>query len=150
MELNNLFQIRVTGVLIENQKLLVVKQKVSPKRSWSLPGGRLERGETIEQGMIREMEEETGLKTEVIKLLYLCDKQDIEPPLLHITFLLKKIGGAFRMPSNEHDSNPISDIKMIDVEDIVDYGFSKRFKEIVKNSFPNSGSYVGHKSFIGL
>ena len=150
MELNNLFQIRVTGVLIENQRLLVVKQKVSSNRNWSLPGGRLERGETLEQGIIREMEEETGLKTEVIKLLYICDKPEISPPLLHLTFLLKKVKGVLRLPSNEYDSNPISDIKMVKIEDIVAYGFTERFKEIVKNSFPNSGNYVGHKSSIGL
>lgn len=35
-EQNTLFQIRVTGILIENDKILLVKQKVSSMRTWSL------------------------------------------------------------------------------------------------------------------
>ncbi len=67
------FNIRVTGILIEDDKILLVKQKVSDKRNWSLPGGKLERGETLEQALIREMNEETGFDVDIIKLLYVCD-----------------------------------------------------------------------------
>ena len=55
---NTMFQIRVTGVLIEDGKILLVKQRVSDERYWSLPGGRLEHSETIENALIREMGEE--------------------------------------------------------------------------------------------
>ena len=82
------FNIRVTGIFIENEKILLVKQKVSDKRNWSLPGGKLEQGETIEQGIIREMREETGLDVEIIRLLYLCDVSASNNTLLHISFLL--------------------------------------------------------------
>lgn len=44
------FQIRVTGVLVENGTILLVKQRLSKDRAWSLPGGRLEQGETMEEG----------------------------------------------------------------------------------------------------
>lgn len=40
--MSNNFQIRVTGILIHQGKILIVKQKLSDKRLWSLPGGRLE------------------------------------------------------------------------------------------------------------
>ena len=89
----NLFQIRVTGLIVEEDKILLVKQKVSSKRCWSLPGGRLEKGETLEEGVTREIKEETGLKTKIVKLLYICDKTDSEVPLIHITFLLERIEG---------------------------------------------------------
>lgn len=39
--MNHLLQVRVTGILIEKENLLIVKQKVSD-RNWSLPGGRVE------------------------------------------------------------------------------------------------------------
>lgn len=37
----NLFKIRVTGVLTEDGKILLVNQRVTPNRVWSLPGGTL-------------------------------------------------------------------------------------------------------------
>jgi ADP-ribose pyrophosphatase YjhB (NUDIX family) len=147
---NTLFQIRLTGVLIEDEKILLVNQKVSRDRSWSLPGGRFEHGETLEQGIIREMYEETGLSVRVKKLLYICEKPDAVPPLLHITFELERVGGEIKLPTNEFDENPIHDVRMVDVGDLTDYGFTEYFRDIVIHGFPDSGSYKGLKSEIGL
>lgn len=47
----------------------------------------------LEEAMVREMREETGLEVKIKKLLYVCDKPDASPSLLHITFLLEKITG---------------------------------------------------------
>ncbi|HEU5140067.1 MAG TPA: NUDIX hydrolase [Bacillales bacterium] len=146
----NLFQIRATGVLIENGEILLVKQKVSEERSWSLPGGRVEHGETVEEAVIREVREETGLEAEVVKLLYVCEKLSVRPPVLHITFLLRKIGGKLTLPSNEFDENPISEVRMVPVSQLHDYHFSEKFMKIVQNGFPGAGSYQGDKSSIGL
>lgn len=143
-------QARVTGVLVEDGRILIVKQKVSDARAWSLPGGRAEKGETIEAGMRREMVEETGLKTRVMKLLYLCEKPEADPPVLHITFLLERVSGEIRLPSNEHDHNPIHDVRMVPIDDLPSYGFSERFMDLVRSGFPDAGSYKGHKSNIGL
>lgn len=145
-----LLQVRVTGIVIENGHILLVKQKVTSGRGWSLPGGRVEQGETLEAAVTREMEEETGLSTGVIKLLYLCDKPDATPSLLHITFLLHRIGGSLRLPSNEFDRNPISEVAMVPVEQLVLYGFSEKFMRLVQDGFPEAGSYQGLKSNIGL
>ena len=147
---NNLFQIRVTGLLIENGKILLVNQKVSPNRSWSLPGGRLEQGETLEQGIVRELFEETGLNVKVVKLLYICEKINVVSPLLHITFLLERVSGEIKLPTNEFDENPIHDVKFIDINELTNYGFSELFQDIVKKEFPNAGNYMGLKSAIGL
>jgi len=67
---------RVTGVLAEGNRILLLKQDVtkSSSRKWSLPGGTLEAGETIECCPIREMKEETGLDVEIGDLLYICDR----------------------------------------------------------------------------
>lgn len=148
--MNDLFQVRVAGVLIEQDKILLVNQKVSSDRCWSLPGGRLERDEKLEDGVVRELFEETGLNTSVIKLLYICDKPDSIPPLLHIPFLVERVSGEITLPSNEFDSNPIHDVRMVHVDELIDYGFSIQFRDIVKSEFENSGRYVGLKSNIGL
>lgn len=144
------FNIRVTGVLIEDNKILLVKQNVSDKRNWSLPGGKLEQGETIEQGIIREMKEETGLDVEIIRLLYLCDVSASNNTLLHITFLLKRVAGDIELPSNEFESNPIYDVEFVPVSELSKYGFSERFTALAKNGFSDSGIYAGDKSNIGL
>ena len=150
MNQDYIFNIRVTGILIENNKILLVKQKVNDKRNWSLPGGRLEHGETLKQGMLREMKEETGLDVEIVRMLYLCDVKASENTILHITFLLRKIGGEIKLPSNEFDENTIRDVKFVPVSELTDCGFSKEFVEIINNEFPNAGNYMGDKVNIGL
>jgi len=147
---NTLFQIRVTGLLIQGGEILLVNQKVSPNRMWSLPGGRLEQGETLEEGIVRELFEETGLNVKVVKLLYICDKTDAIPPLLHITFMLEKVCGEIKLPTNEFDENTIYDVKMVDIDELTNYGFTELFRDIVKREFPNAGNYMGLKSAIGL
>lgn len=144
------FNIRVTGILIEDEKLLLVKQKVSDKRNWSLPGGKLEQGETIEQGIIREMKEETGLDVEIIRLLYLCDVSASNNTLLHISFLLKRVAGNIELPTNEFESNPIYDVEFIPISDLLDYGFSEKFLKLAENKFSDAGIYAGDKLNIGL
>lgn len=140
-------QVRVTGVLIEDNEILIVKQNISDNRSWSLPGGRLEQGESIDLCITREMKEETGLDVAVQKLLYICETN---PSTLHITLLLKKIGGEIRLPTNEFDENPIYDVKMARIADLKDYDFTAKFIELAKYNFPGSGSYMGSKKNIGL
>ena len=149
-EAKTLFQVRVTGVLIEDGGILLVKQKVSAERPWSLPGGRLEAGETLEEGVVREVHEETGLWTRVVGLLYICDTKALNPALLHVTFRLARVGGSLRLPSNEFDLNPIHDVKMVDLRELALYGFSQKFSALAQADFPDAGSYMGFKEAIGL
>ena len=146
---NILFQIRVTGILIEYGALLLVKQ-YHADRSWSLPGGRAEAGERLEQAITREMAEETGLLVRVDKLLYVCDKPDSSPPLLHVTFELTRIGGELRLPTNEYDANPIGDVRFVPCQQLEEYGFTRTFADLVRAGFPTAGNYMGLKGNIGL
>ena len=144
------FQVRVTGVLINEQnQILIVKQRLSEVRQWSLPGGRLEHGESMEQAVIREFYEETGLIAEVRQLLYLCDVTPMNK-IIHVTFLLKYVSGEIILPGHEYDENPISDVKFVDINNLAEYGFSNRFIDSVKNNFQDRGHYMGNKSNIGL
>ncbi|PHE95977.1 DNA mismatch repair protein MutT [Bacillus wiedmannii] len=147
--MESVMQVRVTGILIEDEKVLLVKQKVA-NRNWSLPGGRVENGETLEEAMIREMREETGLEVKIKKLLYVCDKPDASPSLLHITFLLERIEGEITLPSNEFDHNPIQDVQMVPIKDLSQYGFSETFLTLISEGFARAGSYQGLKQNIGL
>jgi 8-oxo-dGTP diphosphatase len=52
----------VSAVVIDGAKVLLVRRGHEPlKGEWSLPGGALELGETLQQGVVREVLEETGL-----------------------------------------------------------------------------------------
>lgn len=150
MNQDYIFNIRITGILIENNEILLVKQKLSDKRNWSLPGGRLERGETLSQGLIREMKEETGLDVEIVRMLYVCDVASSSNTILHITFLIKRVGGEIELPSNEFDENPIHDVKFVPVSELAQYGFSEKFMQVINDGFSNAGNYVGDKTNIGL
>jgi len=143
-------QVRLTGVLVEDESILIVEQRVSAARRWSLPGGKLQRGETLQGGMVREMREETGLETEIVKLLYVCERPDTQPPLIHLSFLLRRTGGELRLPSNKLEQNPIHDVRMVPTCDLPHYGFTRAFTEIVQQGFPGAGGYVGPKESIGL
>lgn len=150
MNQDYIFNIRITGILIENNEILLVQQKLSDKRNWSLPGGRLERGETLSQGLIREMKEETGLDVEIVRMLYVCDVASSSNTILHITFLIKRTGGEIELPSNEFDENPIHDVKFVPVSELAQYGFSEKFMQVINDGFSNAGNYVGDKTNIGL
>lgn len=145
-----IFNVRVTGILVENSQMLIVKQKLSEAREWSLPGGRLERGETLAWALKREFKEETGLDVQVEKLLYLCDVDASSRTILHITFLVTRTGGEIILPTNEYDENPIHDVKFVPIDELTDYGFSELFVQLAKQGFPKQGNYMGDKINIGL
>lgn len=53
----------VGGVVVHDGRLLLVRRGQEPGRGlWSVPGGRLEPGETVAEGCAREVLEETGLR----------------------------------------------------------------------------------------
>ncbi|MFA7253244.1 MAG: NUDIX hydrolase [Patescibacteria group bacterium] len=51
-------RVSVCGVAIREGKILLIKAPDFPE--WEIPGGKIEEGETLEQGLRREMLEETG------------------------------------------------------------------------------------------
>jgi ADP-ribose pyrophosphatase YjhB (NUDIX family) len=83
--------VRAAVILLEDNRMLLIKQYVTPTRGWSMPGGHLEPQETIEQCLIREWKEETGLEVKIKELLYVTDRfRGSDTHVVHFTFLLER------------------------------------------------------------
>lgn len=55
-------------------KVLLIRRAKPPKQNeWSLPGGRLEWGETVRAAALRELREETGIEAELLGLIDVVD-----------------------------------------------------------------------------
>ena len=143
--------VRATAVLIEDGQILLVQQRVDDRRSWSLPGGTLESGETLGDCLVREVREETGLDVTLDRLLYICDRLDTARHVVHVTFAVCRVGGQVRIGAEpEPDAQPIRDVRFVPVDDLCDYGFSACFRDLARAGFPTSGTYQGPVSNIGL
>ena len=65
----------VGGVVISEGRTLLIRRGSAPlKGEWSIPGGLLEVGETLEQGVARELGEETGLEVRVVELIEVFER----------------------------------------------------------------------------
>jgi 8-oxo-dGTP diphosphatase len=62
-------QLAVSAAIFRNGKVLLVRRARSPAKGfYSLPGGRVEFGESLHQALSREIDEETGLEIEITGL----------------------------------------------------------------------------------
>lgn len=87
----NTFRIRVTGLLIEDDKILLLEQNTSG-RKYSIPGGGVEVNETLEQAMIREFKEETGLTIKPNRILFITEyDKDLNTHVIEIAFTVSRV-----------------------------------------------------------
>lgn len=65
----------IGAVIIHEGRVLLVKRGNAPMQGeWSLPGGALETGETLVEGVRREVLEETGLLVEPVTMIEVFDR----------------------------------------------------------------------------
>lgn len=67
--------VAVGAVIVDGGRVLLVRRGTEPlKDHWSLPGGALELGESLTEGVVREVREETGLIVQPAELIELLDR----------------------------------------------------------------------------
>ncbi len=99
------------GAIIEDNKGRILLVKHVPARAgfwqgkWICPGGKLELGETIEEGIKREVKEETNLDIELMRRLIPFDRivkegNETRLHVIYIDYVAKLIGGVLRPDSD--------------------------------------------------
>jgi len=102
--------IGVGAVVVDQGRVLLVQRGHEPsKGKWSLPGGMLELGESLTQGVAREVKEETGLNVEAIELVELIDRihkesgpsgQSVRYHYVIADYLCRVLGGTLQAASD--------------------------------------------------
>lgn len=126
--------ITADGILIKNQQILLVKRKNQPfKGKWALPGGFVEYGEKTEDTVIREVLEETGLKTKINQLAGVYSDPDRDPRghIITVAYILDIIGGELVA------GDDASDVKFFNVKELPDLSFdhSKIINEVLQRFY---------------
>ena len=101
----------IGAVILDAGKVVLIHRKYEPLAGrWSLPGGTLELGETLETGIARELLEETGLEVEVgpvievFDRILLDDQQRVRYHFVLIDYLCRPVGGILRAGSDVDDA----------------------------------------------
>ena len=97
----------IGGIIVHEGRVVLVKRRFAPLAGeWSIPGGAVETGETLEACLIREMAEETGFTVEVGPVVEVLDRitRDDEGKVLYhfvlIDYLCWPVGGELRAGSD--------------------------------------------------
>ena len=97
----------VDGIIKKEGKILLIERKNPPfKGMYAIPGGFVEYGETVENAVIREIEEETGLKTEIKRLVGVYSDPDRDPRghTVSSVYHLNPFGGKLKEGSDAVDA----------------------------------------------
>lgn len=93
------FMVGVSGVVVNDQGyILLLRHRYWPAGSWGLPGGYANRGETLEETLVREIKEETGYLVEPQSLLQLTSGYKLR---LEVSFTARLVGGSLTLDQRE-------------------------------------------------
>ncbi len=86
------FRLAVSAVIFDQGKVLLAHRRDIDW--WNLPGGGMEPGETVDEALMREVLEETGLQVEIERLVGVYSKPQKNEVVL--TFQCNVVGGTPR------------------------------------------------------
>ncbi len=126
----NKIRTRTCGLLINEDKILLVKHLLRGKPFYSPPGGGVEFGETMNSALTREIKEETGLKVATSKFLFVTEY--IQPPLhaIEAFYHIEKWSGTMIKGIDPEDDSVIKSVNWFSMT-----GIKKLKKEEVHHIF---------------
>ena len=139
----------VGAVIIQDGKVVLVKRRFEPLAGqWSLPGGRLELGETLEAGLAREMLEETGLEVQVGPVVDVFDRILLDPErkvryhYVLIDYLCRPVGGSLA-----HGSD-VAAAELVDPADLDRFRLTPKATSVIEKALAvartHNGTRTGH------
>jgi 8-oxo-dGTP diphosphatase len=132
----------VGAVIMQDGKVVLVKRRFEPLAGqWSLPGGRLELGETLEAGLAREMVEETGLVVQVGPVVDVFDRILLDPErrvryhYVLIDYLCRPVGGSLT-----HGSD-VAAAELVDPGDLDRYRLTPKATSVIEQALTMARHY---------
>jgi ADP-ribose pyrophosphatase YjhB (NUDIX family) len=132
--------IGVGAVIVQSGRVLLVRRDTEPLRGeWSVPGGMLELGEKLRDGICREVQEETGLDVEVGEVLDVFDSIFTDPlgrtqyHYVLIDYLCKPLSGE------AHAASDVSDVRWVSAEALPAIGLRESIEQVVRKGLAISG-----------
>lgn len=129
----------VGGVLISGDRALLVKRGRPPlEGEWSIPGGMLELGETLIEGVQRELAEETGLVVRVAGLIEVFERISLDSagrPQYHfvvLDYLCEMVRGEGRAGSDAAEIAWTSDAEL------AQYSLTPAATRVIRKAFEMS------------
>jgi 8-oxo-dGTP diphosphatase len=126
----------VGAVVIDAGRVLLVRRGNEPlKGEWSLPGGGVELGESLEGALVREIREETGLHIEVGPVVEVLDRvrRDsdgrIEYHYVIVDYVCRVRGGELAAGTDADD------VQWTDLLDLERLGVSEKAIAVIKKAF---------------
>ncbi len=127
-------------VLMDDRRVVLVKRKFEPLAGqWSLPGGGLEVGESLEAGAAREVLEETGLIVHVGPVIEVFDRilvdegGDVEYHFVLVDYLCRPAGGALAAGSD------VADVALAGGDDLASYRLTEKARSVIARAFELAG-----------
>lgn len=127
------------GVVISGDAALLIRRGSEPlKDQWSIPGGTLELGEALRDGVARELREETGIDVKVLELIEVFervfpgDDGDLQNPRYHFViadYLCEVAGGELRAGSD------VTDARFVREDDLESYGLTETVLRVLRKGF---------------
>jgi len=134
----------VGAVIVDRGKVLLVKRKYEPLAGrWSLPGGAVEVGETLEACLVREIAEETGLEIGIGPVVEVLDRitRDadgrVEYHFVLVDYLCWPIGGELRAGSD------VADAVFADPRDLAQYELTTTATAVVERALQLAADEAG-------
>jgi 8-oxo-dGTP diphosphatase len=122
----------VGAVIVRDGQVLIVKRRYEPLAGhWSLPGGTLELGETLEAGVIREMREETGFDVEVGPVIEVFDRimfdegQRVRYHFVLVDYLCWPAGGQLSAGSD------VDEAIFVDPDSLAPYNLTEKAQAVI-------------------